>query len=209
MAGSVGRPSRMSGSGREALPNVRKWSRGLPGSPRLVEMPSWMSGSGREVVGSGPPRCPVVPERSGGPSGCLGVVGRPYRMSESHFRMTGSGQLALLDVETVFRMSESGLDALPEVREWSGDPPECPGVIGRPSRMSGSPCRMFGRGRLALSDVREWSEGLPGCPGGVAGSPGVVKRVSGCPGVFVRPSRLSRSGRQTLPYVREPLPDDR
>ena len=56
-------------------------------------------------------------------------------------------------------MSGSGRDALPDVREWSGylgnlrewsgSPPECPGVVGRPSQMSGS-------GREALLDVREW-----------------------------------------------------
>ena len=33
-------------------------------------------------------------------------------------------------------MPGSGQESLPDVREWSGYPPECPGVIGRPSRMS-------------------------------------------------------------------------
>ena len=32
----------------------------------------------------------------------------------------------------------SGLDTLPEVRKWSGDPPEGPEVIGRPVRCSGN-----------------------------------------------------------------------
>ena len=45
-------------------------------------------------------------------------------------------------------MSESDQDALPNVREWLGCPPECPGVVGMPFRMSGS-------GRESLSDVRE------------------------------------------------------
>ena len=58
-------------------------------------------------------------------------------MFESLFRMTGSDQLALPNVqdwsgglagclgvvETVFRMSESGLEALPEVQKWSRGPP--------------------------------------------------------------------------------------
>ena len=35
--------------------------------------------------------------------------------------------------------------------------PKCPGLVGRPSRMSGS-------GREALPDVREWLGSSPGCP---------------------------------------------
>ena len=42
--------------------------------------------------------------------------------------------------------------ALPDIREWSGDPPGCLGVIGRPSRMSA-------RWREVLPNVREWSGG--------------------------------------------------
>ena len=44
-------------------------------------------------------------------------------------------------------MSGSGREALADVREWSGGPFECPGVVGRLSRMPGS-------GREALSNVR-------------------------------------------------------
>ena len=51
-------------------------------------------------------------------------------------------------------MTGSGRLALPEVLKWSVDPPECPGVVGRPCRMSRS-------GREALPDVREWSGGFP------------------------------------------------
>ena len=46
-------------------------------------------------------------------------------------------------------MSGSGRVALPDVREWLGDPAECPGVIERLSLMSGS-------GLEALPDVQEW-----------------------------------------------------
>ena len=46
-------------------------------------------------------------------------------------------------------MYVSGWEILPVVREWSGGPPECPGVVGWPSRMSGS-------GRKTLPTVREW-----------------------------------------------------
>ena len=34
-------------------------------------------------------------------------------------------------------MSGSGWEALPDIREWLGGPPECLGLVGRPSRMSG------------------------------------------------------------------------
>ena len=64
-------------------------------------------------------------------------------------------------------MSWSGQEALPEVREWSGGPPECSGVVERPSRMSESV-------RDALPDVREWSGDPSECPEGPSGYPGVV-----------------------------------
>ena len=74
--------------------------------------------------------------------------------------MSSSCLDALLDVR----------EALPVVREWSGDPPKCLGLVGRSFRM-------FGSGWKALPDVREWSDSTPECP-----------RVVG------RPSRLSGSG---------------
>ena len=46
-------------------------------------------------------------------------------------------------------MYRSGRKTHLDVREWSGDPPGCPGAVGRTSRMSGN-------GRVALPDVREW-----------------------------------------------------
>ena len=68
-------------------------------------------------------------------------------------------------------MSSSCREALPVVREWSGDPTECPavvrsppgclGVVGRLSQMSRSPYGMIGSGREALLNVREWSAGPP------------------------------------------------
>ena len=64
-------------------------------------------------------------------------------------------------------MSGSGREALPVVREWSGDLSECPGcppgypgAVGRPSQIFGRgrrPSLMSGSGREALPDVREWS----------------------------------------------------
>ena len=86
-------------------------------------------------------------------------------------------------------MTGSGSVALGDVQEWSGGPPGCPRMVGRPSRMSG--CGWDDlvdlRVRLdALGDVREWSE----CPWGF-------------PGVVGRPFRLSGSGRVALGDVRE------
>ena len=55
-------------------------------------------------------------------------------------------------------MSGSCREALPVVREWSGDPNRYPVVVGRPSLMSGSfgrPSQMSGSCREALSKVRE------------------------------------------------------
>ena len=83
-------------------------------------------------------------------------------------------------------MSQSGREALPEVREWSGDPQGCPGVVRRPYRMSARPSRIFGSGRKTLPDVREWSGDHPGCPG-----------------VVGRPSRMSGSGWEALLGIRE------
>ena len=51
-------------------------------------------------------------------------------------------------------MSRSGREAILNVRELSGVPPGCPGVVGRPSWKSGS-------GREAFPDVQEWSVGHP------------------------------------------------
>ena len=86
-------------------------------------------------------------------------------------------------------MSRSGREAIPhvrggretlsDVRQLTGGPPGSPGVVGRPSQMSGS-------GREVLPDVREWSGGPPGCLG-----------------VVRRPSQKFESGRVALPDVRE------
>ena len=79
----------MSGSSRDALPDVLVWSRGPPGCPGVVGKHSRMSGSCRESV----PDVRVVArpsrmygngrERSRGSPGCPGVVGSPSRMSRS------------------------------------------------------------------------------------------------------------------------------
>ena len=81
----------MSGSGREALLDVRDWLGGPPGCLGVVLIPSRMSGSCTDTLPDVRKDLPKVRERSGGPTGCPGVVGRP-------FQMFGSGLEALLDV---------------------------------------------------------------------------------------------------------------
>ena len=126
MSGSYCKASRMSGSGRETILDVRE---------SLSDV--------RKLSGG----LTDVQEWSGGPRECPGVVRRPSqmsksgrkacRMSGSPSRMAGSIGKALLDVR----------EALSDVREWSGGHPGCLGVVGRPFRMSGS-------GQEALPDVR-------------------------------------------------------
>ena len=48
--GEVGRPFRMTGSGREALSDDREWSGGPSGCPGVVLSLTRMSGSGREAL---------------------------------------------------------------------------------------------------------------------------------------------------------------
>ena len=176
----------------EALLDFREWSGGSHGSSR-------------------------------GPIGCLGVVGRPSRKFGRPSRMSGSGletlpdvpegwesfwmscrcrealsdvREALPEVRETPQMPRSFRKALPflsDVREWSGDPPGCPGVVGLPSQMSRSGREALSEVREAHLDVQECSEGPPG--------------PLGCPGVVGRPCRMSGSGREALLDVRESLFD--
>ena len=62
------------------------------------------------------------------------------------------------------RMSGSCQEALPDVRQLSGDPPRCPVVVGRLSRMCGSGGRLSqisGSRWETFPDVRKWWEALP------------------------------------------------
>ena len=73
--------------------------------------------------------------------------------------MSGSGREAHSDVQECSggpQMSESGWEALPDIWEWSGVPLGCPGVVGIPSRMSGSGREIFPYIREALPNIREW-----------------------------------------------------
>ena len=92
----------MSGSCREALPNIQELSVDSPGFPVVVGITSQMSGSGWESLPlvreywEPPPEClggnPSCPGMVGGSSGCPGVVERPSRIS-------GSGREALPNVQ--------------------------------------------------------------------------------------------------------------
>ena len=114
-------------------------------------------------------------------------------------------------------MSGSDRDALPYVFQLLGGPPEFPGMVGRPFRMSGC-------WREALLVLREWSGDPTGCPEAPSGRPVVVGCPSrmfesgreafpnvrkwsggppGCPGVVRSPSLKSGSGWEALPDVRE------
>ena len=79
-------------------------------------------------------------------------------------------------------------------------------MVWKPSRMFGSPYRIFGSDREALQDVRKWSEDPCGCPG-VVWRPFRMLEWLGCPpgspGVLGRPSQMSGSGREILPDVPE------
>ena len=89
-------------------------------------------------------------------------------------------------------MSGSGWEAHQVVRVRSGGPPGCPGVVGRPSRISGSGREALPNSLKAHPDVQEWS----GCPSGRSGVP------PECPGVVGRPSRMLGSGRESIPDAR-------
>ena len=84
--------------------------------------------------------------------------------------MYGSGRQALPDVRKARPDIREWSGTLPDVQERPGHLPGCPGVYGKPSRMSGSCWE-------ALQDVREWL----GCR-------------QGCLGVVGRPSRMFVSG---------------
>ena len=66
-------------------------------------------------------------------------------------------------------MKGSGRLALPDVREWSGGPSGCPGVVERVPRMPGSCQEVF-------PEVQEWLEDLLRCSGVVRRS----SRMSRC-----------------------------
>ena len=88
-------------------------------------------------------------------------------------------------------MYRSGLETLLDVREWSGDPPDCPGVVGRLFQKFGRPSRMSGSCRETLPDVPEGWEALPDDRKWLGDTPG-------CLGVVGWPSRMSGNGQEAF-----------
>ena len=68
--------------------------------------------------------------------------------------MLESGRDALSDVRQLSGAPRDVREALPVLRESSGDHTGCLGVVGRPTRM-------FGSDRETHPDVPEWLEALP------------------------------------------------
>ena len=115
------------------------------------------------------------------------------------------------------RMSWSGQETHSDDREWLGDTPGCPGVLGRslrcpgvvgsPTWMAVRPFRISGSVQETLLDVRE----KVGRPSRMSGSgqealPNVLEWSGvppGCPGVVERPSWICGRGRETLSDVLE------
>ena len=104
------------------------------------------------------------------------------------------------------QMSGIGPEALQDVRDSSGGPPLCPGVVGRPSKndqeWSGGPLawpgfverpsRMSGSGRESLKNIREWLGTIPNVRDWIEVPPG-------CPGVVGSPSHMFGNGWEALP----------
>ena len=99
-------------------------------------------------------------------------------------------------------------EALPVVREWSGDPAECPGVVRGhpgcpevvwwPSQMSGSGRETLPDVRKALLDDREWSECPPVCPGGPPDHSQTFGRASG-PLPYIQKCQPTTTGHLVVP----------
>ena len=116
MSGSGGKPSRMSRSGRETLPDALECLESPPKCPGVVGNTSRMTGRVRKALPNVREALWNVREWLGGPFGslegppaCSGVVWRPSRMS--------------LRGESPFWMAVSGRKAIPNVRVWFGGPP--------------------------------------------------------------------------------------
>ena len=84
-----------------------------------------MSGNVRNALPDVREALSDVQERSRGPPGCPRVVGGDTEFPGLVGRRTGYPGV----VERLSRMSGSGWVALPDVREWSGDPAECLGGL--------------------------------------------------------------------------------
>ena len=121
----VRRPSRRSGSGRETLPEVHKWSGDRFVGPLVLKRPYRRS----EVIGrptrssrGGRQTLPEVRKWSGDPLGGPEVVEVP--------------PVVVKLVRRPSQRSGTRRENLPEFQNWSGDPPIGLEVVGRPSQTS-------------------------------------------------------------------------
>ena len=89
---------------------------------------------------------PDIREWSGGPPGCLRVVGCPSRKIGRPARRSGNGPDNLQDVP-------EGWEALPDVRQLLGGLPGCAGGPPVCSRVVGRSSQMFESGREVLPNV--------------------------------------------------------
>ena len=122
----VGRPYWRSGSGRENLTEVRKWSENTFGCPELFGTLSRRSGSSRETL-------PVVWKWLGDPPRGPEVVGTPSRRC-------GSGRETIPEV-LIWSVHPPGCPELvetpfPNVRKWSEDSLGGLELVGTPSQTS-------------------------------------------------------------------------
>ena len=105
-------------------------------------------------------------------------------------------------VESPFRMSTSGREAFPDVREWSGCHVGCPGRPVDHSRTSERDSQHLPDIREDLPDVRQLSGGPPNFREW-------LKDFPRCPVVVGWLFQMFGSGLESLPNVRGALPDVR
>ena len=173
-------PSRMSGSGWDALPVDREGRQALLNVRELVEA------------------LPNIREWLGVPLECPGVVRRRCRTSRSGgrpSRMSGNGRETLPNIQEWW-------EAHPDIQELSGNPLECPGGSLKCLGVFKSPSRMSGRVFRPLSDMHESLTNTPGNPRGPPGHPGGPSEHSR---KSERASRTSMRVSRPLPDIREGL----
>ena len=174
----------MSGSGQEAIPNVREWSEGPPGYSGVVQRPSRISGSGRKAIPNVRrpsrmfdrvfrplpdirERLPITPGNPRRPPGHPGGPSEHSRTSERASRTSMRVSRPLPDIREAFRTSRRA---------------------SHHSRTSWRFCRTLADIREGLRQLPDFREGLLTTPGHPGGSPDHY--------------RMSRSGLEVHPDVR-------
>ena len=192
----VRKPSRRTGRGQEALPQVyersgvpsegQQWLGDSPRGQAWVGRPSQRSGSGREAL-------PEGHQGSERPPSQQAEVEQPSRWtSRGQETPRGPGVVGWPSLR-----ARSGQEVLPESQKGSEGPPGGPAVVGRPSQRDG-------RGREGYGGPLGVPEGV-GCPS--RGSVWVRRpsqragrdwMAPGGTGEVERTSQRTRSGREAL-----------